>query len=269
MLVGTSGPYLLVIQPDDMAPNPREDDNFGRMVCFHPRYDLGDRHNYLDKDDFLREMFLNTVGSDAKGAHRYEKKLNLINYRKGVPQGSPEHERITDQALLDVIGQKYIVLPLYLYDHSGITMNTTGFSCPWDSGQVGWVYASKEAALREFGGTRMTAGIRKQAEDCMRAEVEYYDAYLRGDSYGFELYKNGELYDSVWGFTGSDFEEVRRDIEFHLPDACKGITDKLTEQNDPRSMIKMLLKHARMQIEQAEKDHVRPTQQHLLAAEAR
>ena len=29
-----------------------------------------------------------------------------------------------------------VILPLYLYDHSGITMNTCGFSCPWDSGQV-------------------------------------------------------------------------------------------------------------------------------------
>ena len=35
-----------------------------------------------------------------------------------------------------------VILPLYLYDHSGITMNTCGFSCPWDSGQVGWIYAS-------------------------------------------------------------------------------------------------------------------------------
>jgi len=28
-------------------------------------------------------------------------------------------------------------LPLYLYDHSGITMRTTSFADPWDSGQVG------------------------------------------------------------------------------------------------------------------------------------
>jgi len=36
---------------------PREvGDNFGTMVCFHPRYALGDHHNYVDKDDFLREM---------------------------------------------------------------------------------------------------------------------------------------------------------------------------------------------------------------------
>lgn len=62
-----------------------------------------------------------------------------------------------DERLLKVISEKYIVLPLYLYDHSGITMNTTGFSCPWDSGQVGWIYASKEDALKEFGGKSFTA----------------------------------------------------------------------------------------------------------------
>lgn len=266
MLVGMRGPYLLVIQPDDMAPNPREDDNFGRMVCFHPRYDLGDRHNYLDNDDFLRELYLNTVGHNERGALQYERMVDMA-WSRAAPESNKNQAVLS--TVLRKVQQKYIMLPLYLYDHSGITMNTTGFSCPWDSGQVGWVYASKEAALREFGGTKMTAGIRKQAEDCMRAEVEYYDAYLRGDSYGFELYKDGELYDSVWGFTGSDFDEVRQDIEFHLPDTCKGITDKLTEQNDPRSMIKMLMKHARMQIEQAEKDHAHMPQQHTLAAEAR
>ena len=33
---------------------------------FHPRYALGDHHNYIDKDDFLREMYLNTVGNNER-----------------------------------------------------------------------------------------------------------------------------------------------------------------------------------------------------------
>ena len=33
----------------------------------------------------------------------------------------------------------------------------------------------------------------------MRSEVAAYDSYLRGECYGFELYKNGELSDSCWG----------------------------------------------------------------------
>ena len=181
MLTATRGPYVLVIQPDDDPFNPREDDNFGKMVCFHRRYHLGDHHNYIDKDDF-----------------------HLMNYKIKAPFGSPAYEREVDERLMKVISQKFLMLPLYLYDHSGITMNTTGFSCPWDSGQVGWIYASKEDALREFGGKTFTAATRKKAEDRMRGEVEYYDSYLRGEAYGFELYKDGELEDSCWGFIGSN-----------------------------------------------------------------
>lgn len=58
--------------------------------------------------------------------------------------------------MLRVISEKYIVMPLYLLDHSGLAMQTTSFHDPWDSGQVGWVYVSKEDALKEFGGEKMT-----------------------------------------------------------------------------------------------------------------
>ena len=65
MLMAVNEPYALMVQPDDILISPREvDEHFGTMVCFHPRYALGDHHNYMDKDDFLREMYLDTVGHD-------------------------------------------------------------------------------------------------------------------------------------------------------------------------------------------------------------
>lgn len=130
MLTATRGSYVLVVQQDDSPFNPREDDNFGKMVCFHRQYSLGDHHNYIDKDDFLRDLYLKTVGDDERGAHRYERALDLMNYKIKAPFGSPDYERQVDERLMKVISQKYLMLPLYLYDHSGITMNTTGFSCP-------------------------------------------------------------------------------------------------------------------------------------------
>ena len=57
----------------------------------------------------------------------------------------------TFEELHEFINADYILLPLYLYDHSGITMNTTGFSCSWDSGQVGFIYASKARFKEETG----------------------------------------------------------------------------------------------------------------------
>lgn len=82
MLMAVNEPYALMVQPDDILISPREvDEHFGTMVCFHPRYALGDHHNYMDKDDFLREMYLDTVGHDEAGMKRYERMVNIVSSR--------------------------------------------------------------------------------------------------------------------------------------------------------------------------------------------
>lgn len=43
--------YAIKIYRDVDGPNPRLDfDNFGTMVCFHPNYNLGDKHNFSRED---------------------------------------------------------------------------------------------------------------------------------------------------------------------------------------------------------------------------
>jgi hypothetical protein len=44
-----------------------------------------------------------------------------------------------------------IYLPLYLYDHSGITMSYKPFGCRWDSGQVGFIYMTAQDIKKEYG----------------------------------------------------------------------------------------------------------------------
>ena len=91
-----------------------------------------------------------------------------------------------------------ICLPIYIYDHSGITINTTGFSCPWDSGQVGLIYCTKERARSEWGRV-----YRQQALACLRGEIETLDQYLTGQVYGYVVRDpQGEELDSCWGFYG-------------------------------------------------------------------
>lgn len=192
MLMAVNEPYALMVQPDDILISPREvDEHFGTMVCFHPRYALGDHHNYMDKDDFLREMYLDTVGHDEAGMKRYERMVNIVSSR--FRHGPKTEERAIDEAMQKVISEKYLMLPLYLYDHSGLAMSTESFSgraphAEWDSGQVGWIYVSKEDALKEFDADKMTGAIRQKADALMRSEVAAYDSYLRGECYGFELY---------------------------------------------------------------------------------
>ena len=43
------------------------------------------------------------------------------------------------------------ILPVYKYEHSGVAYQTTPFSCPWDSGQVGYIFVTKEKILKEYG----------------------------------------------------------------------------------------------------------------------
>lgn len=101
-----------------------------------------------------------------------------------------------------------IYLPLYLYDHGGLTMNTTGFSCPWDSGQVGWIYIKKSKALSEYRWDKLTDESIEQIKEHLKAEIETYDHFLTGAVYGYIVKnKNGEEIDSCWGFFGYDHEK--------------------------------------------------------------
>ena len=77
--------------------NQKRYEHFGTMVCFHPRYALGDHHNYMDKDDFLREMYLDTVGHDEAGMKRYERMVNIVSSR--FRHGPKTEERAIDEAI--------------------------------------------------------------------------------------------------------------------------------------------------------------------------
>ena len=105
--------------------------------------------------------------------------------------------------------QTGVRLPLYLYDHSGITMKTGPFHCPWDSGQVGWVYVTRESILKEYGSKYLTRKLRDKARRILESEVEVYDQYLRGDVYGYtitEMDSDGTV-DSCGGFYGREAAE--------------------------------------------------------------
>lgn len=246
MLIGEKGDFTLLIKEDTDTASPREDDTFGTMVCFHRRYSLGDQHDYADKDDFLRELYLDTVGNNEQGERRYERLMNRFDTPEHGGYGSNQYQRAFDNALLEAINEKHIILPLYLYDHSGITMNTTGFSCPWDSGQVGWIFATKDVVLKEYGGKNLTAEKREKAKNLLQGEVKYYDSYLCGDCYGFELLENGKMIDSCWGFIGS-IDQVLEAIKDYLPDDCTSITENMAEAEERVSVVDFL-KAARSKI---------------------
>lgn len=164
----------------EFAESPREASNLGCMVCWHPRYTLGDVRPKRDPREFLYDL-----GCEAGGS------------RAELP-GYDEANEADEAKAAAAFDAHYVKLPLYLYDHSGITMATSPFSCPWDSGQVGFIFAPRNAE----GLT--DDSIRK----VMQSEVEIYDQYLRGDVYQYEVEErhDGEWLpmDSCSGFYGAD-----------------------------------------------------------------
>jgi hypothetical protein len=102
-------------------------------------------------------------------------------------------------------GLNAICLPVYLYSHSGDTINTTGFSCPWDSGQLGFAYITKEMAREWWGWKNITQKRKEQLYEAIKGEVEVYDKYIKGEVYYHEVYDNeGNLIDSCHGFFDKD-----------------------------------------------------------------
>lgn len=100
-----------------------------------------------------------------------------------------------------------IVLPVYKYEHSGIVYNTTGFSCPWDSGQCGYIIARKEVVRKEFGVKRVSKKLRERILKLLISEVETFSQWASGDVYGFEeLDSEDDVINSCWGFYGNDFK---------------------------------------------------------------
>ena len=145
----TDGYNVRYITVDNEPESPRQCDNFGTMVCFHKEYNLGDgEHAYRSEDFNSWDELRDKIES---------------NENPGV------------------------VLPLYLYDHSGITMKTSPFNDRWDSGQVGFIFVSKDKIREEFAiedkDAEITDEIFENAKKILESEVLLYDYYLTGDVY--------------------------------------------------------------------------------------
>jgi len=179
----------LELHHDQDPMNPREWDNMGTMAFFHNRYELGDKDHGIDHTDFggWEEM--------AKW---------IVEKMDGV-----------------------IVLPVRMYDHSGIAfamgMDSLRypFQCPWDSGQVGFIFVTKAKLIEEYGDDSDES--KAKAMKCLEGELEAYNQYHGGAVYGFILRdkpcehcddETGDELDSCWGFFGHD--PIENGIADHL-----------------------------------------------------
>jgi hypothetical protein len=88
-------------------------------------------------------------------------------------------------------------------------MSTGSFSCPWDSGQVGFIYANKKMILDCYGGKKITKAKLERVRKGLVEEVEVYSSWIEGSCYGWTIDdpEGNEINDSCWGYYGYKWEE--------------------------------------------------------------
>lgn len=180
----------------DINSPRKEFSNLGTLVCFHRRYNLGDE-NLTDVQSFLLYDLLE-LNSDQFII--VDGKPALIENLEYTDMGC----EIWENEILPRIEKTHIILPVYLYDHSGLRMSTTPpFSCRWDGGQVGWIYVPKKAVKEEFGWPRLSKKRIEQIGKCLTKEIEMMDKYLSGDVWCYVIEnEEGDVLDSCGGIYG-------------------------------------------------------------------
>lgn len=166
------------VYKDQNPIDPRTHSQLATMTCSHGTYDLGDTTPDTDKHSGWA-----SIKSEIQEKHDVK-----------------------------------AILPIYLYDHSMITISTTKFNGPhahWDSGQIGFIYITQEdLENREIKEEYRTY---EKFVKWLKQEVEEYDNYLTGNVWRYQFYEDEELTDSCGGFHGHDrnpmFGYIAEDME--------------------------------------------------------
>ncbi len=124
----------------------------------------------------------------------------------------------------------FVCLPVYLLDHSGLYVSVNDFNDSWDSGQLGFIYCTKQNAQKWFNNTDVTEDeIKKE----LTAEVEEYNDYLNGAWYGFLIEGlDGEVEDSCGGFRyDGSMKKLASEMKSYVSDKYCALFDKLVANN--------------------------------------
>lgn len=162
-----------------------------------PDYDLG-IEGLLGDDDLVTFYA-------PKWSYTLPNTSNISPY-EDVELGTHEPENIQ---LRDDIA---CIMPVYAYVHSGVTISTSGFSCPWDSGQFGYAYITKDAQAKH--------GLKdKELINAITLHVHAIDLIYRGEVYTLvreDLDQDGNVidYDCISGYLGyeSALEALKVDL---------------------------------------------------------
>lgn len=153
----------------------------------------------------------------------------------GVPDYDDleQFELIREIAKADPKNEHIMVEPLYKFEHSGVIYATTPFSCPWDSGQVGYIFST----INDFKSVGLEWNADK-AKEYIKGELDLYNNYISGECFGFKVEEQStcnsctsvhedELI-GVWGYVGEQ-DQIIKMIAHDYLDAYPNLKQKVLE----------------------------------------
>lgn len=120
--------------------------------------------------------------------------LDMIE--EGYNYGWNGHYCVSDETLIAMIEDtgKAVLLPAYAYIHGDVALSLGSFSCPWDSGQFGFVVIRPSDVQKEWNGDL------GKAENYAKAVFGQFAQYVAGEVYCLLVEdEDGNTIDSLCG----------------------------------------------------------------------
>ena len=202
--------------------------------------------NTFELENFRADIIYDTCAENPR--EFCEHITTMVCFHRGYKLGDKHNFTVESfQEFLKENKEKIVAKYLYLYDHSGLTISTSPFSCPWDSGVVGVVYIEKEQLKKEYGKKVFTKKLQEIANNIIDSEVEEYDNYLTGQVFGIIITNmdTGEETESTWGFYGYDYAKteakamLKAEVEYYKK---QQIAERLDDINRHVSRLRMYIK---------------------------
>lgn len=222
------GGYLIEWGWDEYADSPRDlYDNVGRLYTWVRGYESADANDYEKPQDFiaheLNELFaqeeleqavregcfesLRFVTKDGTEFLEALYKNSLTgktdwNGVDGFNEWFDKNDLVYAIAhyteATSLLRRKGVLMNVYRLEHSCVAYSTRPFNDPWDSGQVGFIWARRDE-LEKLGYDNDAIVEKTLAE-----EVALYSAWADGEAYWVRLTKDGEPVDSCANVIGDD-----------------------------------------------------------------
>lgn len=128
-----------------------------------------DNDNHFLYEDFMDNKCFTLAG--------YSRNYNLNETDISKPDSLNE--------LKEIIEEKYnvlAILPLYMYEHSGVALSTTDFGDRWDSGCIGFVFMTTEQ------GKELEISTQEKAEDWIKNGIKQWNKLNNESMYSVEFF---------------------------------------------------------------------------------